>query len=180
LFGTGSTKENVIEAIALAKQTIKLKAENERLSARLKAAEERIEVLEEYPNRELIHIYPEGTKPKRSPVEDIRSTPNADLISSKKRGAFEERLRRSVEAIQEYNAGRPLEEQIAINAGSLRKIAKGNVQAINMWVKNNDELEAYSAAQGHTYRQNVGKDLSVVKWNEEAYGAYEWPEGYFP
>ncbi|WP_346293801.1 protelomerase family protein [Sphaerothrix gracilis] len=179
LFGTGSTKENVIEAIALAKQTIKLKAENERLSARLKAAEERIEVLEEYSSRELIHLYPEGTKPRRSPVEDIRSTPNADLISSKKRGAFEERLRRSVEAIQEYNAGRPLEEQIAINAGSLRKIAKGNVQAINMWVKNNDELEAYSAAQGHTYRQNVGKDLSVIKWNEDAYGAYEWPESYF-
>jgi hypothetical protein len=27
--------------------------------------------------------------------------------------------------------------------------------------------------------KNVGKDLSVIKWSEAAYGAYEWPEQYF-
>lgn len=41
------------------------------------------------------------------------------------------------------------------------------------------ELDQYAEAQDHGYRQNVGKDLSVIKWSEAAYGAYEWPEGYF-
>lgn len=102
-----------------------------------------------------------------------------NLIGSKKQGALEERLRRTVKAIQEYNFGRPLEEQIAINAGSLRKIAKGNARSVNEWVKDNEEIDAYTDAQGHGYRQNVGKDLSAIKWSETAYGAYEWPEGHF-
>ncbi|MEM1307960.1 MAG: protelomerase family protein [Cyanobacteria bacterium P01_H01_bin.153] len=178
LYGTGSTKENVVRAIASAQQAEQLRTENERLKTKLKTAEERIEALMEQRGTELIHIYPES---RQAVVEtdDIRLVPNADLIGSKRRGAFEERLRRTVEAIQEYNAGRPLEEQIAINAGSLRKIAKGNARAINEWVKGNEAIEAYTNAQGHTYRQNVGKDLSVIKWDDQAYGAYEWPESYF-
>ncbi|NER85189.1 MAG: hypothetical protein F6K42_37940, partial [Leptolyngbya sp. SIO1D8] len=178
LFDGETTKECIIRAIASAKQSEQLRAENERLKARLRAAEERIEVLQTQTHLELVHIYPETQKPAKE-TDDIRSVPNADLIGSKKRGAFEERLRRTVEAIQEYNAGRPLEEQISINKGSLRKIAKGNVQAINDFVDDNPEIEAYTEAQGHTYRQNVGKDLSVIKWSEEAYGAYDWPESYF-
>jgi hypothetical protein len=53
-------------------------------------------------------------------------------------------------------------------------------QSVNEWVDANAaEIEAYTEAQGHGYRQNVGKDLSVIKWSEAAYGAYEWPEQYF-
>ncbi|NJM84993.1 MAG: hypothetical protein HC839_01655 [Leptolyngbyaceae cyanobacterium RM2_2_21] len=112
--------------------------------------------------------------------DDIRSTPNAELMGSRKRGGAEEKLRRTIEAIQEYNAGRQLEEQIAINKGSLRKITKVKAQSVNEWVDEHAEaIVAYSHTQGHGYRQNVGKDLSVIKWNEDAYGVYEWPEGYF-
>jgi hypothetical protein len=107
----------------------------------------------------------------------IRAIPNAELIGSKKRGAAEERLRRTVEAIQEYNAGRELAEQIAVNKGSLRTLAGVNAQTINTWVDAKAaELAQYSEAQGHGYRQNVGQDLSVIKWSEAAYGAYEWPK----
>ena len=178
LFEGETTKECIIQAIASARQSEQHKAENERLKQRLQIAEEHIEELKTNTALELVHIYPNSQKPSTE-VNDPRLIPNAELIGSRKRGAFEERLRRTVEAIQDYNAGRPLEEQIAINKGSLRKIAKGNVRAINEFVDDNEEIEAYSEAQGHTYRQNVGKDLSVIKWSEEAYGAYEWPEGYF-
>lgn len=94
---------------------------------------------------------------------DPRSIPNAELIGSKKSGAAEERLRRTVEAIQEYNAGRDLAEQIAINKGSLRKLAGVNAQTVNNWVDSHAaELKEYAEAQSHGYRQNVGKDLSVI------------------
>ncbi|MEO0986864.1 MAG: protelomerase family protein [Cyanobacteria bacterium J06639_14] len=178
LFEGETTKECIIQAIASARQSEQYKVENERLKQRLQIAQEHIEELKTQTHVELIHVYPHVQKPAVE-VNDPRSIPNTELIGSRKRGAFEERLRRTVEAIQEYNAGRPFEEQIAINKGSLRKIAKGNVRAINEFVDDNEEIEAYTDAQGHTYRQNVGKDLSVIKWSEAAYGAYEWPEGYF-
>lgn len=58
--------------------------------------------------------------------------------------------------------------------------SKVNAQEVNRWAdEHSDEIEAYSDAQGHVYRQNVGKDLSVIKWDEKQYRAYEWPEGHF-
>ncbi|MBE7385765.1 MAG: hypothetical protein F6J95_030785 [Leptolyngbya sp. SIO1E4] len=177
--GEATTKDCIIRAIAMAKQSQERQAEIERLQRRLQAAEERIEALKTQTHLELIHVYPNSQK-QTSPADDPRSMPNADLIGSKKRGAAEEKLRRSVEAIQSYNAGRPFEEQIAINKGSLRKITKVKAQTVNEWAdEHSEEIEAYTDAQGHGYRQNVGKDLAVVKWDEAAYGAYEWPEGYF-
>ena len=64
--------------------------------------------------------------------------------------------------------------------GGADAITGGNVKRVNTWVDENAaELDHYAEAQGHGYRQNVGKDLSVIKWSEAAYGAYELPEGYF-
>lgn len=180
LGGTESTKENVIQVIAKVQQYEKLKAENERLKTKLQVAEERIEVLKTQPNVELIHLYPNNTKSTKRESDDVTKIPNADLIGSKKRGAAEEKLRRTIEAIKAYNTDRPFEEQIAINKGSLRKITKVKAQTVNEWVdEHSEEIEAYTDAQGHGYRQNVGKDLSVIKWDEDAYGVYEWPEKYF-
>jgi hypothetical protein len=165
-FGPGSRSEQLIHIMALARQTEDLQKQldyQKEQNARLKAAA----TVE--------------TAPASAPESDpIRAIPNAELMGSKKRGAAEERLRRTVEAIQEYNAGRELAEQIAINKGSLRKLAGVNAQTINTWVDDHAaELNQYSEAQGHGYRQNVGQDLSVIKWSEAAYGAYDWPKEYF-
>ena len=165
-FGPGSRSEQLIHIMALARQTEDLQKQldyQKEQNARLKAAA----TVE--------------TAPAPAPESDpIRAIPNAELMGSKKRGAAEERLRRTVEAIQEYNAGRELAEQIAINKGSLRKLAGVNAQTINTWVDDHAaELNQYSEAQGHGYRQNVGQDLSVIKWSEAAYGAYDWPKEYF-
>jgi hypothetical protein len=104
---------------------------------------------------------------------DIRKLEDHQIIG-KKAGFAEERIRRTVAAIQDYNAGRELEEQIEINVGSIRKLAGANATKVGEWVKAHAaELESYAAAQGHPYgpnsKFNRGKDLlSLVPlaWNQ--------------
>lgn len=96
-------------------------------------------------------------------------------IKGKKPGYAEERIRRTVLAIQDYNAGRELEEQIEINVGSIRALAAASASKVGAWCKDHAaELEAYAAAQGHPYgpnsKFNRGKDfLSLVPldWNQQ-------------
>lgn len=171
--GKGTRREQLERVIAAARRTAQLERD-------LAAAEARLELLksqnEPVSKEDLVPM----TQTKTKTEDDIKTTPNAELIGSKKRGAAEEKLRRTVEAIKEYNAGRAFDEQVAINKGSLRKITKVKAQTVNEWADEHaEEIEAYTDAQGHGYRQNVGKDLSVIKWDEAAYGSYEWPEGYF-
>ena len=102
------------------------------------------------------------------------------LKSDLRQDAYKEKLRRSVEAIQEYNAGRELSEQYGINTSILRSLAGVSPKLIRPWMKEKEtELESYSKAQGHIYRQNVGKAdaRTVMKWSEAAYGEYEWKTG---
>ena len=86
-------------------------------------------------------------------------------------------MRRSVEAIQEYNAGRELSEQYSITTSILRELAGVSPKMIKPWMdEHQEELESYKNAQGHTYRQNADKPgpRTVMKWSEAAYGEYEW------
>ncbi|PZO47639.1 MAG: hypothetical protein DCF15_18790, partial [Phormidesmis priestleyi] len=55
---------------------------------------------------------------------DWRNVSNDELNGDRRRDAYAEKLRRSVAAIQEYNAGRELAEQYAINSSSLRQMTK--------------------------------------------------------
>ncbi len=86
-------------------------------------------------------------------------------------------MRRSVEAIQEYNAGRYSDEQFAITGSLLRQLTGVKPGKVKEWtLENQAELSAYADELGHGSRQNVGKadPRSVIKWSEAAYGAYEW------
>jgi hypothetical protein len=99
---------------------------------------------------------------------DVRKLEDSAIVG-KKPGYAEERIRRTVQAIQDYNAGIELAEQIAVNKGSLRTLAAASVTTVNKWADEHAaELEAYATAQGHGFRQNVGKDLLTLvplAWN---------------
>ncbi len=108
---------------------------------------------------------------------DWRDVPNAELNGDRRRDAYAEKLRRSVEAIQEYNAGRELGEQYKISNSLLRQMTNVKPDKVIDWVaKHKAELDSYSEAQGHTYHQNKGKAdaRTAIKWSESAYGVYEW------
>ena len=108
---------------------------------------------------------------------DWRSVPNAELNGDRRNDAYKEKLRRSVEAIQEYNAGLELPEQFKINTSILRALAGVSPKMIKPWMaERKAELESYTNAQGHGFKQNAGKPdpRSVIKWSEQAYGEYQW------
>lgn len=103
-----------------------------------------------------------------------RDVPNAELMNDCRHDAYHEKLRRSVEAVQDYNAGRELDEQFAITGSLLRRLAPVTPRKVTEWVKTNKaNIEAYNS--GYSGRQNVGKPdpKSVIKWSEAAYGAYD-------
>ena len=105
---------------------------------------------------------------------DWRSMPNAELNGNRRHDAFTEKLRRSFEAVQEYNAGLDDSEQFAVTGSLLRQLTGVKPGLVKQWTSENKaELDAYNA--GYGARQNVGKPApqSVIKWSE-AYGEYEW------
>ncbi|MEL6879055.1 MAG: protelomerase family protein [Cyanobacteria bacterium J06607_10] len=106
---------------------------------------------------------------------DWRSVPNDVLNGDRRHDAYPEKLRRSVEAIQEYNAGLEDSEQFSITGSLLRQIAKVKPGLVKKWMaEHSTELEDYNA--GYGARQNTGKPepRAVIKWSEVAYGAYNW------
>ena len=84
-------------------------------------------------------------------------------------------MRRSVEAIQDYNAGRDMSEQFAITGSLLRQLTGVKPGKVKQWMDENEAaLDAYN--EGYSARQNTGKPKprDVIKWSEAAYGACEW------
>lgn len=175
-WGEGSNNERLERIIELARKAAQYENELKLTQQKLTVAKAQIEKLEQAAAAAKAEA--EATPDSLSTADDVANMPNAELIGSRKRGADIVKLERTKAAIQAYNAGLPLDEQIAINSGSLRAISKVKPTTVKVWMdEHKAELEEYNS--GFNYRQNVGKDLSVVKWDESAYGAYDWPKDYF-
>ena len=106
---------------------------------------------------------------------DWRSVSNAELDGDRRHDAYAEKLRRSVEAIQEYNAGQDDSKQFSITGSILRQLTGVRPHKVKQWMtENKAALNSYNS--GYSARQNVGKPdpKSVIRWSEAAYGAYDW------
>ena len=103
--------------------------------------------------------------------------PNEILQCDRRHDAYPEKLRCSVEAIKNYNAGLYSDEQLAITDSLLLQLIKVKSVLFKEWMEDNsDELQSYADQLGYGSRQNVDKPepRSVIKWSESAYGEYEW------
>ena len=108
---------------------------------------------------------------------DWSNVPNDELNGDRRHDAYHEKLRRSVEAVQEYNASRDVSKQFAITGSLLRRLSNCKPRLVKQWMESNaDYLKAYDAEMAFGSRQNVGKPdpRSVIKWNESADGKYKW------
>ena len=179
-FGPGSRSEQLVCIMALARKAEKLQAQLDyqvKESSKLRATTTTTATPKTAPTEAeyTTDKEPAAMAPTAAAETDLRKLADSDLVG-KKSGYAEERIRRTVAAIQDFNAGRELADQIAVNSGSLRQLAGVNVKKVNEWVKGHAaELDEYATAQGHGFRQNVGKDLSVIKlaWNEPTAAAAE-------
>lgn len=171
-FGGGSRSEQLVSIMALARQAEELKKQLDYQKKQNAKLRKELEDMPKATATETAADKPQVETAKTADTAqteiDIRKLPDSEL-KGKKKGYAEERIRRTVAAIQDYNAGRNLSEQIAVNKGSLRALSGANVQTINKWADEHaEELRQYTEGQGHGFRQNVGKDLSVIRlpWNE--------------
>lgn len=142
-----------------------------RISGRLIAIDDRLSQNGPITDSRFTVLWKITRKPEQWKIEIRSHQPEKDMLFfipdselvGKKKGYAEERISRTVAAIQDYNSGRKLAEQIAINKGSLRQLSGVNITTVTNWVNDHAaELDEYAKAHGHRYRQNVGKDLSVI------------------
>ena len=182
-WGEGSHADRLERIIARAKQADRLEAQLARECEKRQRLELELKRLQTAPAaKDEPAVIP--AKSQSEPIAedeptgfDWRSVPNEVLNGDRRHDAYPEKLRRSVEAIKDYNAGLYSDEQFAITGSLLRQLTKVKPGLVKEWMEDNsDELQSYADQLGHGSRQNVGKPelRSVIKWNEAAYGAYDW------
>ena len=178
-WGDGSHADRLERIIARAEMADKLERQLARECEKRQRAELELKRLQNAgENKPVVETEPEQAEDAVT-VEpsgfDWRSMPNAELNGNRRHDAFTEKLRRSFEAVQEYNAGLDDSEQFAVTGSLLRQLSKVKPGLVKQWMaENKAAIDAYNAGYGS--RQNVGKPdpRSVIKWSEAAYGAYEW------
>ena len=178
LWGEGSHTDRLERIITRALQADKLKAQLARECEKRQRLELELKRLKE--GSKQIKPTIEGTVEPEITIEepsgfDWRDVPNNELNGDRRHDAYAEKLRRTVEAIQEYNAGLYLSEQFAITGSILRQLTKVKPGKVKEWMsENKTALDSYNS--DFSPRQNTGKPdpRDVIKWNEEVYGPYEW------
>jgi len=175
-WGEGSHADRLERIIARALQADKLEAQLARECEKRQALELRLKRLESATEQPAVKATVETAPADDEPAGfDWRKVPNAELNGDRRHDAYAEKLRRSFEAIQEYNAGLDTSEQFAVTGSILRQLTGVKPAKVSLWVEaNKAALDAYNSC--YNARQNTGKPdpKSVIKWSEGAYGAYEW------
>jgi hypothetical protein len=191
-WGEGSNAARLERIIAKAMQADKLAAQLARECEKRQRLELKVSQLEhitkamasslDAATREEVEPVATAVKPQPAAVAaaaqtgfNWRNVSNAELKGDRRHDAYAEKLRRSVEAVQDYNAGLDDSEQFAITGSLLRQLTGVKPGKVKLWMDEHQaELHSYNA--GYSPRQNTGKPAprSVIKWGEAAYGAYEW------
>jgi hypothetical protein len=183
-WGEGSHADRLERIIARAKQADKLEAQLARECEKRQRLGLELSLLQS-PSTKTVEAEPVAKDEKVEQASDVvieadssafdwRNVPNEVLNGNRRHDAYPEKLRRSVEAIQEYNASRDDSEQFAVTGSVLRQLSKVKPGLVKEWMaENKAELDAYNA--GYGARQNTGKPAprEAIKWSE-AYGEYDW------
>lgn len=176
LWGKGTHSERLDRILTLAQQTLKLETRLDREMEKRYVLEQRLEKLT---RGEVVEstVVIQDIAPVVKTYEDITLLSNIDLLNSKTHNASEEKMRRSFEAIKEYNSDKHDSDRYAVNTSLLRQLTNSRASTVKDWMlAHTDELTEYENQWQPNYRQNVGKPdaRTVMKWSELIYGAYDW------
>ncbi|MEM7769238.1 MAG: protelomerase family protein [Cyanobacteria bacterium P01_A01_bin.37] len=182
-FGSGTHKDKLAQLLDMAdryeaveRQRDKAVAERDKAVASLKEF-----VGNGVPAMELIQL-PQKPKRKREHLktpDDWTTISNADLLGGYAQvpGSSGEKIRRSIEALKEHNAGLPDAEQWAITPTVIMKLSGSRSDSLNTYFKEHPEvarqLEQYNAGFGYHQNRGKGNPRDSVKWSS-VYGEYEW------
>ena len=116
--------------------------------------------------------------PAHTPIpDDWTEMSNGELNGSQIPGSADEKVRRSIEALYEYNEGRSSSEQWSITSTVVQKLSGSNANRVKEYLERHPKVEQRLKKynQDYGYQQNRGKGhpRESVKW-PASYGAYEW------
>ena len=116
--------------------------------------------------------------PARIPIpDDWTEMSNGELNGSQIPGSADEKIRRSIEALHEYNEGRSHPEQWSITPTVVQKLSGSNANRVKDYLsrhpKVEQRLEQYNQDYGYQQNRGKGHPRDSVKW-PVSYGEYEW------
>ena len=189
-FGEGTHKEKMAQLLDAAERNERIECQLHDAQQRLKVAREHIELLQqkqaEQEKQRAIAAKASDQKPSNSPSKEPAHTPipddwtemsNAELNGSQIPGSADEKIRRSIEAIYEFNEERSSAEQWSITPTVIQKLSGSNANRVKAYLESHPKvvktLKKYN--QDYGYHQNRGKGTprETVKW-PVSYGQYEW------
>ncbi len=185
-FGSGTNKEKITQLLDAAAQTAALERQLHSSNQRLDLARKHIELLQgklaekaAIESADKAAITPSRqSAPKHTPIpDDWQEMSNAVLNGSRLPGSADEKIRRSIAAVQDSNAGLDKEDQWAITPTILKKLSGSNANRIRDYLNCHPEtaqmLERYNS--GYGYHQNRYRgDPRDAMWWPLVYGEYEW------
>ncbi len=112
--------------------------------------------------------------PARTPIpDDWTEMSSGELNGSQIPGSADEKIRRSIEALHEYNEGRPHIEQWSITPTVVQKLSGSNANRVKDYLERHPEVEQYNQDYGYQQNRGKGHPRDSVKW-PVSYGEYEW------
>ena len=197
-YGEGTHKEKMAQLLDAAERNERLERQLHSVERRLKLAKDHIALLQQKQSAktEESGLIKEGDRKARvsdTPPEWLRQrhqapvhTPipddwtemsNGELNGSQIPGSADEKIRRSIEALYEYNEGRSHSEQWSITPTVVQKLSGSNTNRVKDYLERHSKveqrLERYNRDYGYQQNRGKGHPRDSVKW-PVAYGEYEW------
>ncbi|MGB7313306.1 MAG: protelomerase family protein [Nodosilinea sp.] len=176
-FGSGTHKEKIAQLLDAAAQTAALERQLHSSNQRLVLARQHIELLKTKKAASSSAATAQS-KPDYTPIpNDWREMSNAELNGSRIPGSADEKIRRSIEAAQDFNAGMDKEDQWSITPTILQKLSGSNANRVKDYLSRHPEtaqmLAQYNSGFGYHQNRYRGDPREAMRWLV-AYGEYEW------
>ncbi len=203
-FGSGTHKEKMAQLLDAVERSERLERRLHNAQQRLKVARDHIELLrkkqaglsnqpsssastpsskrDSSTERPSDHLSTQPCDRSQSPAhtpipDDWTEVSNADLNGSQIPGSADEKVRRSIEALYEYNEERAFAEQWSITPTVVQKLSGSNANRVKDYLLRHADiakrLEKYNKDYGYQQNRGKGDPRERVKW-PASYGAYEW------
>ena len=188
-FGSGTHKEKITQLLDAAERNSSLERQLHSSNQRLSLARQHIELLKAkqvetamaQPSQGIAlqsKPAPNKSEPAHTPIpDDWREMSNAELNGSHIPGSADEKIRRSIEAVQEFNAGLDKEDQWSITPTVLQKLSGSNANRVKDYLSRHPDiaemLKQYNSGFGYHQNRYRGDPREAMRW-ALAYGEYEW------
>lgn len=135
-------------------------------SARVKTLEANILELERALKKAAQANAPKDAIATAEAATDWAEMPSAELKGSQVPGSAEEKIRRAIEAIQEYNSGKALEEMYRLSQANVRYLSGSRHGTVKTYFATHPELNEYNDGYGFSLQHDRGKTpiADVIKW----------------